>query len=527
MALPGEESCREVSACGESTYGDLPDDAQVQYVDGSYRGAVSDGSAEQPWTTIQDAVDAAAADELVAIAAGVYPEDVSITHPVRLHGRCPRLVEIRGQGTQVTTLQLRQGAAGSQVRGLSVTGPGAGIVVAGAEDVVIGEMWVHDTDERGIDVEDTLGVSSVVIEHSLFERCGQFGVFIVGCAATLDGVVVRDTVESDVAASGRGLYVGANEDTGRRATVGVRGSVIQRNVDVGLFVAGSDATLDGIVVRDTRSRASDGEGGRGISLSSTLGDPASVEITGCVVEGNRNAGVFVGNSRATLDATTIRNTLAQPNGTSGRGLNVQWIDPETSGAATQPADVVVRSSLIEGNRDVGVLVSGSKLVLEATAVRNVLPKELNGTRGRGVQAQESATLVMRHSAVEKTHEFGVLVTESTATLEAVLVHGTSPTQATGGYGDGVAVVSEPGPSSVTVSASRISSNARAGITNFGGLATVASTTLDCNPIQLNGQEYWGIEFSFHDAGDNVCGCGGESLACSVVSAGLEPPAPEP
>ncbi|HZO11776.1 MAG TPA: hypothetical protein VFB62_00905 [Polyangiaceae bacterium] len=70
MAIPGERACHAVMACANGTWGDIPVDPATLYVNGSYAGGGSDGSSAKPWTTIVDAVTAAAPGALIAVAAG-------------------------------------------------------------------------------------------------------------------------------------------------------------------------------------------------------------------------------------------------------------------------------------------------------------------------------------------------------------------------------------------------------------------------------------------------------------------------
>ena len=90
MAIPGETLCRPVAACGTSPWGDIPDEPNAQYVDGSFTGSFHDGSKSAPWTTITQGIEAAAQGGLVAVASGTYVEDLDLKHKsLRLVGRCP------------------------------------------------------------------------------------------------------------------------------------------------------------------------------------------------------------------------------------------------------------------------------------------------------------------------------------------------------------------------------------------------------------------------------------------------------
>lgn len=69
------------------------------YVDDAYAGGANDGSESRPWTTIQQAIDAAADGAVIAIAEGSYVADVEIDNKrVRLWGRCRRAARDRRHG---------------------------------------------------------------------------------------------------------------------------------------------------------------------------------------------------------------------------------------------------------------------------------------------------------------------------------------------------------------------------------------------------------------------------------------------
>jgi hypothetical protein len=152
MAVPGDTACREVAPCGSGTWGDIPVEANTQFVDKAYAGGNSDGTLAHPWTTIQQGINAAAKGAIVAVAAGSYAEDVLIKYkPVRLWGRCPAMVEVAGAGVAPGVIQVfKKAAGGAEVRGIAVTGANTGIAVVGASSVVIEQVWVHDTGNWGV-----------------------------------------------------------------------------------------------------------------------------------------------------------------------------------------------------------------------------------------------------------------------------------------------------------------------------------------------------------------------------------------
>ncbi len=61
----------------------------------------------------------------------------------------------------------------------------------------------------------------------------------------------------------------------------------------------------------------------------------------------------------------------------------------------------------------------------------------------------------------------------------------------------------------------------AGIGLFGGTVDLATSTLDCNAIHLDGE----YDYALNDLGGNRCGCGEVEEPCKVLSSSLKPPDP--
>jgi hypothetical protein len=368
MAVPGDTACRPVMECAAGRWGAIPVDDTAEYVDGSYAGTDSDGSSMKPWISIGDAIAAAAPGAIVAVAQGSYAEDVVISeNPVRLWGVCPERVEIVGQSTEAALSILNQ----AEIHGVSVRGPSFGLLVSGAEDVLVDRVWVREAGFRGVDVESTLGAASVSIEGSLIERSHQIGVYVGGAALTLEASAVRATLPAQNNQYGHGIHVQLSCtadgcDANTRSTASVRSSLVEESHDTGINISGSDVTVEGTVVRRTQPRASDGDVGRGVYFG-----PSCTVAGGC--------------------------------------------DPHTRANAT------LRGSLVEDNRETGVMVLGSDVVVETTVVRTTQPRMLDQTGGRGFSIQPAcgemglcdpgtrAVATIVSSLVDANHEYGVFV----------------------------------------------------------------------------------------------------------------------
>ena len=200
MAVVGESECREVAPCAAGDWGDLPVQGDTQYVDGAYAGTDSVGTMDRPWRTIQAGIDAASAGAIVAVAAGSYPQDLRITgQPVRLWGRCPGLVEVVGGVVAPAAIEIGPGASGAEVRGLALRGGALGLLVHGAENVLLATLWVHDTAMPGIYLNGDTAATSVVLQDPLVEAAQDVGILMLGAQATVDRLVVRDTLTNAAA----------------------------------------------------------------------------------------------------------------------------------------------------------------------------------------------------------------------------------------------------------------------------------------------------------------------------------------
>ena len=574
MAVPGETECREVAPCPEGQWGDIPVDGTTLFVDESFMGT-SDGSAMAPFTSIQDAVDASTPGAIVAIADGVYSESVSVaTHAVRLWGRCPRNVTIVGQG--IAAVQVNIVAPGTEVHDLSLRGVGAGLLVAGAADVLAERLWVHDTIVPGIDIEETGAPASLTVRGSLVERTTIIGAASLGAELTIERSVIRDVVPNAGNPAATGVYARLGNGAGTPATVEVRQALVERIFGYGVYADASSASLDSTLIRDIFARPSDSLLGRGIDGELD----AHVGLSRSRIERTQESAIHLTASHATLDAVTIADAQASPlDRTGGRGINAQ-LDPE-SGARSS---MTMRSSVVHHCRDFGVFLAGTDADIEASVVRDISPQEADGFFGRGIALQSYAvspgplTLAVRSSVVARCHEVGIMASGGELTVERTAVHDVFPAPADqrlgrgivaqldidaqvpsnaqvlaslvartveggvfvagstlvlrdseirdtkaqaleGTFGDGLTVITAIGPAAGEVTRCRIAGSARAGIANFGASVTVADTSLECNNIGLDGEH----DYHFENVGGNRCGCGDTYEECQVLSSNLEPP----
>jgi hypothetical protein len=560
MAVPGETTCRPVMPCGAGRWGDIPVDANTVYVDAAYSGGSNDGSETRPWTTVSDAVAAAASGALVAIAEGTYVENVVLQDKAaRLHGVCPDKVTIAGTaqdmgGCLASAVCIAfDGASGTELHGLSLTGAGRGVLMTGATDVLFDSIRVHDCARRGIAAQGDLGPTAFTLRNSLIEQNHEIGVLVSDTTATMEATIVRGTLpRTSDQTDGMGVWVFA---VSSRPSLMLRDSLLQQNHKNALAVSGADATVDASVLRDTLPEASSQTGGRGMNVEGgctassgdVVCDPAlasRVTLRGSLVDNNHDVGLFISGSEATVETTVVRGTMPQPaDQTGGRNLSIQVpCIGTTSGVqcdVTTRARVTLLSSVVEQCAEFGIFVSGSEATVEATVVRATWPSP-DLRLGRGINVQQSCVetptgqscdvtarslFTLRGSLLEQNHDIGLFVADSDATVERSVVRTTLAQAADGLFGDGVAVFADGAPSALTIVDTRIEDSARAGVASFGGSISLAGSHIRCAAFALTADRYGQSEASVSDGGDNLCGCPQADTACKAVSANLEAPPP--
>jgi len=497
MAIPGETACRAVGACGDGDYGDVPADAATQFVAQAYAGGANDGTQAHPWTTIQEAIDHATPGAIVAIAAGSYEEGVVIQdHGVRLWGRCPELVEIVGSVAKTGAVRVFPGVAGAEVRGIALRGVGIGIAYSGVTDLLLDQLWIHDMDFRGIAMAPyPASPSTTRLSRSLVESTTEVGVFFTE-SLTIEESVIRGTRSDPVFAGGNGIMV---QDDGQLQLLR---SVVEENLEFGVYVLGSTAEVESSVLRNTKPQPTTKEYGLGLIDAKNMdGKRATVTIRSSVVAANASVGIGVVDSDLTLETSVVRDT----------GLS--------SGVEARGATVKSTASVFDSNPVAGLRFTGSQADIEGAFVR--------GNVGYGVLAEES-TVAVRSSRIEHNRVAGTYLLHSQGTLEGVSFLDTTSDPDFNGGGDALTVESESGgPASASLTHAYLTSNARAGATSFGSAISLSDVELRCNAVDFDGESDYSSEtgqpFSFDEAGAVRCSCDDKAYNCLVQTSHIGPP----
>lgn len=520
LAIPGEGSCHAIAPCGDGAFGTIPDEPGTIHVDQSTTVTTPDGSRARPFKTIQAAIDALSSTRTtIAIAAGSYAEDLIVRRQARIVGRCPALVEIKGTTDPALTI-----GSTVVVESLAVTGAGIGVAAADAKSVVLDRVWVHDTAYIGVAALRRLRATDVVVRDSLIERAHESGVASTGAVVSLERSVVRDTTSARPAVpAGFGVSALYSSTSSTAADVKIIRSVIERTALVSISVVGSRLSLEGSLVRDTRTRTDTSSGGTAVKATPGAGPPPELHITGSVLEHSRDFGVELLDCVATIDRTVIRDVVPENTAAAtGAGLGIRG------------GDLTLRASLVEDARGAGLVIA-SPARIHGTIVRRIAPLAGAGTGELGVGVViESSEVSLSRVLVAETTTAGVLAFGTNLTLTASRIRDTRATS-NQLFGDGLVLIARADEAGGTVSAfaavdgTEVLRSARAGIATFASSVTLASSHVACSSLDVavvpsfvdsEGRTLTS-DARLKDLGGNSCGCDVAGV-CRASSTSLQP-----
>ncbi|MFH2006137.1 MAG: right-handed parallel beta-helix repeat-containing protein [bacterium] len=544
LAVLGHTDCQPLGDCGAPPWGSIVADPTTVYVDQTADATGADGTAAAPFPTLGDALAVVLSGGQLAVAAGVYEERLNVNSPVRITGRCAALVTIRGQvflGQPTPAITINSGGSGTTIRGVTLTGPGKGLQIDGAQQVTAEEVEVADTGGHGVSATADAEVS---LRRVKIVRSSIIGVYSNGATLALDQAVVRDTLPDSDERYGRGIEARCLTAT----TCGgltVTSSLVAGNRFIGILASGVDTTITASVVRDTLPRQLDNAGGGGLgakcSTTGTCGtlsvatslfsnnrdvaiamadiaatvtstvvrdtgpgidgsagwaidascgsDPnacGSLDVTGCLITGNRDLGIFVRGVDTTISSTVVRDTAADSDGRWGIGIQAQC---STNGACGR---LEVAGCLVSGNRHVGISVAGAEAAVVSSVVRDTLPQQSDGQGGRGLNAEcasrdRCGTLSLTSSLISGNRDAGLFVAGVDTVVTSSVIRDTLP-RSGDVEGEGIyAECFDEGPTcgSLDVTSSVVSGNRYMGIFTAGVETTVTGTFVSDTLPQLS------------------------------------------
>ncbi len=389
----------------------------------------------------------------------------------------------------------------------------AGVTTFGSASISLRQSYVADNELRGVRVEPGghVAIASTVIRATKApDGYNAFGLWVDGATASIDDSVVDDTQGGGITARQSRIDVTTTvvRDTDPSFCVDgvnlagddqavITSSLIENVCDAGISVwDGSTLSLQASVVRGTRSNK-DAENGMGVFVgrADTTQPSSFTEISRSLVELNRSAGIYVVESSATIDASTVRDTLPRVSDReSGVGVVLFGLD-----APSAPGDpqftLTISRSLISANHTAGAAVFGASAALHvaSSAVSDTLLEEASSLGGFGVwagsglQSGSASTLRVNGSLLERNRSAGIFATVSDVTVDRTAVVDTG-VDTNAALGDAVLVVSNyfhtEDACAATVTASLLATSKGAGLAAWGCDVKLVRTTLADDALDI-------------------------------------------
>ena len=392
-------------------------------------------------------------------------------------------------------------ASNSRVNNISITGDLVGVNVEGATDVLLDQIWIHNTDSQGLSSQYH-GPTSVTLRASLIENVKRTAVLNLGADVTIERSLLRGA-EPERGNGGTTKGGGISADgtlTDTSTNVAVIQSLIERNSQWGLGALGANITMDSTIVRDTSPGPPNASGylpdGYGIFVGGEKDKPGTLSIRSSAFERNHRGGIFIEDTHASIKWTTVRETLptidtvTDDNGKEvealfGIGLIAQSEDEDTT--------LQLSESTFIHNVDSAVSISNSQAQIDSIVARGTSPGGV-GKVGRGVavwgnvateEAHDAASdstdkkedrsgVWINSSVVEWNDGIGISAVASDIFIDSVFVHQTN-TNAAGEFGRGLDLNID---TMAIIERSLFSRNHEAGVAAAGASAIITQSVID-------------------------------------------------
>ncbi len=367
-ALAGPEGgCVEPVAAACADVGAPPEGPGTLFVDARADATGADGTPERPFPSLGAAMEAALPGATIRLAAGRYPEPVTVGKDVTLWGRCPDEVFVGalvlGPGTHTT------------IEGLSVApeagDAGASVYLRG-ETSTLRRLRVHG--EQGVALAHEAGTAAL--------EAVRLSSNAVECARQFSGQASwRAVVLSPCAGIGAVLDAGTEADW--------RDVRIDGSTGFGILARGAVLRAERLTVAGSRP----GAAGAGEGLHVREG--ARVDVTDVVVREVAASALRAVGVGSSVDARRLVLADARPEplpqATHGWGVE-----------ASEGASVTLRAAVVDRVAGVGVVASGAatQVLLEDTLVRETVPQPDGRVAGKGVAIEGEATAMLRRVRLE-------------------------------------------------------------------------------------------------------------------------------
>lgn len=310
------------------------------------------------YPTIQAALNVPACST-VAVAAGTYPENLSINRQVVLQGKGDStVIQPPAPGPGIT---LNVGGTSARnptvIRRLKVTGAagggntGSGIVIAGSTGT-IGHITFNNVTStlnsgNGIAIVNTLAMSDITINNSNLTSNAGDGFRIPSSMLSLDGLTISD---SHLDGDNYGMEAYTSTTDGTLTNVSISHSSFNNDTSKGMYFERlNNATLQNLQV------VGSGIGGTtsaysGIDINLKYASFTNITLSNSTISGSKSIGVAIKGR----DDSPSYNT--QPASLSNVSLSNNYVTGNATGISVgnNVTNVRIKRSSIQGNTLIGV-----------------------------------------------------------------------------------------------------------------------------------------------------------------------------
>jgi hypothetical protein len=344
---------------------------------------------------------------------------------------------------------------------------------------------------------------------------------------SVERTVIRNTQPQESDNTG-GFGILLLKDSGERGSLSLSNSLLDENSDSGILALGSDAVVQGSIIRDTQPMATDQTLGSGITVGDDAGDSGTLSLSDSLLDHNRLMGLFLFGSSGTVQRTVVRSTQPQvSDNTSGRGIEVESSN-NVRGSLT------LTDSIVEQNHEAGVFVAASDATLERCVLRGTTSQVSDQTGGSGLVVQDDmgsrSTASLDQSIIIDSVDVGLASLGSDLTVKRTVIENTAGRASDHEFGDALLAIE----SQVSIETSILRHSARASVSNFGSQVSILQLAVLCSPILFDEEiQYTDVDGVVTQLPDPnytqsavACGsCDDTALRCVAISSQLVAPKP--
>jgi len=445
-----------------------------------------------------------------------------------------------GHGVDIVGLEAPYGAASLTVdRSVIEAMPHEGVLATSATTTLTDSV-VRAVGGPGVVAMYLRPPLSFTSRRMVIERATTYGMYLGGCASTIEASTIRRTYGVGLRTATWGELPGVTA---------IRNSTFEDNASETLRLEDSVVRLERSIVRRTEAIS---DRGRGIALmrgglpdvisqpaldvvESLVADSGStgitsirgtLRVTGSRIRRSSGFGATVFASSAWFDRSLIEETAPDSAGAFGVGINVNW-------DGVRPTELTVTDSAIETSSYAGIGAFGGVVTVLRSRINDIVPQPSDGDGGVCISVAPTwprtlrpGALFVGRSVLSRCAKAGVLSLGSTTAIEDSVIRDIRALR-DGRFGDGVVAAADVmrsrfARSELSLRHSLLSHNARAGLAVFGSTASVGDAQFECDPIAIDVEPLSAEAARLSDLGGNVCGCADATIACSAQSQSLAP-----